>query len=168
MLTEMTSQAIYVKTEAGATELRTRAANLPWRLRTMLLLVDGSRDKAQLDESIRMVGAPDDSIEQLSRLGLIAPQAGAPAPADAPAVRPATKAEIRDEGLSFREAQKFMNETAVDALGIRAFFFTLKLEKCSTRPELMALMPEYAKILSKAHNEQVARMIEGQLRDKLR
>ena len=75
---------------------------------------------------------------------------------------------MHTEADAFREARKFMNETAVDAMGIRALFFTLKLEKCATRPELAALLPDYLKLLGKAHNESVVRLIEAEARARLR
>ena len=39
--------------------------------------------------------------------------------------------------------------TIVDALGIRAFLFTLRLERCATRADLKTLLPDYARSLMK-------------------
>jgi hypothetical protein len=36
-----------------------------------------------------------------------------------------------------------MNDTIVDTLGIRAFGSTLRLERCATRADLVALLPDY-------------------------
>jgi hypothetical protein len=46
-------------------------------------------------------------------------------------------------------AQKFMNDTAVNALGIKAFFFTLKLEKCATVDDLRELVEPYRAAIAK-------------------
>ena len=54
-----------------------------------------------------------------------------------------------------------MNETVVDALGIRAFLFTLKLEKCATATDLATLLPGYAEaLLKKLDREAVRAMVE--------
>ena len=50
----------------------------------------------------------------------------------------------------FLQTKKLMNDTAVDALGLRAFLFTLKLEKCSTIADLQAMLPDFGKALSKS------------------
>jgi hypothetical protein len=54
-----------------------------------------------------------------------------------------------DEVGRFRIAKAFMNDTIVDALGIRAFMFTLRLERCATRDDLKTLLPDYARSLMK-------------------
>ena len=51
----------------------------------------------------------------------------------------AVRFSIEDQVAHFRVAKAFMNETIVDALGIRAFMFTLKLEKCATGADLVLL-----------------------------
>ena len=43
-----------------------------------------------------------------------------------------------------------MNDTVVNSLGLKAFFFTLKLERCATRADLSALLGDYSKALTKA------------------
>jgi len=72
------------------------------------------------------------------------------------------------EGDRFRAAQKFMNDSAVDAMGLRAFFFTLKLERCFNRSDLLDLMPEFSKAIAKAAGEETARMLETRARELLR
>ena len=42
-----------------------------------------------------------------------------------------------------------MNDTIVDTLGIRAFVFTLRLERCATRADLKALLPDYERSVTK-------------------
>jgi hypothetical protein len=57
-----------------------------------------------------------------------------------------------------------MNDTAVDALGFRVIFFTLKLEKCFTVADLRALLPEFSMSLGKARGESYADRVTDQLR----
>ena len=75
---------LYFKTEAGKREIQDRALRLPAALRSILLMVDGQRDQAQLRELMAGLRAPDDAIEQLVVKGLI--QRGDGAPAAAPIV----------------------------------------------------------------------------------
>ena len=58
-----------------------------------------------------------------------------------------------DEVGRFRIAKAFMNDTIVDVLGIRAFMFTLRLERCATRADLKALLPDYVEALRKRRSE---------------
>ncbi len=58
-----------------------------------------------------------------------------------------------DEVERFRAAKAFINETIVDALGVRAFLFPLKLERCSTRADLARLLPDYAKAIARFRGE---------------
>lgn len=83
---------LYFKTEAGKREIQDRALRLPAALRSILLMVDGQRDQAQLRELMAGLRAPEDAIEQLLVKGLIQRGDGvlsaAPvveAPAEAPA-----------------------------------------------------------------------------------
>ena len=73
-----------------------------------------------------------------------------------------------DAAQRFQVARKFMNDTVVDALGLRAFLFTLKLEKCGTLEDLNALLPEYLRALGKARGEQITAALETRLRELLR
>ena len=60
---------------------------------------------------------------------------------------------------NFRVAKAFMNETIVDALGIRAFGFTLRLERCATTEDLVALLPSYAEALLKKLDRDATRAL---------
>ena len=80
---------LYFKTEAGKREIQDRALRLPAALRSILLMVDGQRDQAQLRELMAGLRAPDDAIEQLVVKGLI--QRGDGIPSVAVPVEPAAK-----------------------------------------------------------------------------
>jgi hypothetical protein len=82
---------LYFKTEAGKREIQDRALRLPAALRSILLMVDGQRDQAQLRELMAGLRAPDDAIEQLVVKGLIQRGDGTPstaAPVEASAKTP--------------------------------------------------------------------------------
>ena len=84
---------LYSKTEAGKREIQDRALRLPAALRSILLMVDGQRDLAQLRDLMAGLRAPDDAIEQLVVKGLIQRGDGA-SPVAAPVEVPA-KASVQ-------------------------------------------------------------------------
>ena len=140
----MNETDILTKTAAGSNEIKSRARQLPPRLRGLLIMVDGARSVAQLRQAAAQLGAAADAVEALLQMGLV--QSPEPAEAPAPSAEPRKAAT---EAERFRAAQKFMNDTAVDALGLRAFFFTLKLERCSSCDDLRAVLPDFAKAVTK-------------------
>lgn len=74
---------------------------------------------------------------------------------------------VTANGDKFRAALKFMNDSAVDLLGLRAFFFTLKLEKCYTPQDLLALLPDFSKAIAKSNGPEMARALEDRARQLL-
>jgi len=168
----MVNSVIYEKTEAGADEVKARSRKLAPRLRTMLIMVDGMISATQLQDAAATLGVPNDFLDSLLQQGLIRRRAAAQAAEesidlvlDAPAA-PGWP-EPPTDGERFRSAQKFMNDSAVDAMGLRAFFFTLKLEKCFTLEDLRTLLPEYTKVVTKGSGEGVARVLARRARDML-
>jgi hypothetical protein len=143
----------YAKTDKGTEEIRSRGKNLRGRLRTMLILIDPSKTGDELRASASQIGVEPDFLDMLLRDGYIVALGGTESPDDAPRV------VSRDELARFRAAKAFINETVVDALGVRAFLFTLKLERCSTRDDLAALLPDYAKAIRKFRGESETRLL---------
>lgn len=188
----MNPSDILTKTPAGIEELKARALKLPPRLRTMLIMVDGMRTVTQLREAAAALGAPDDCLDTLVAAGLVsAParlendatsaQASTGPDASGSAVAPVSPAHASNASQvgntaktdapshvdRFTAARKLMNDTAVDELGLRAFLFTLKLERCSTADDLRALLPGFAQSLSKARDESFANRTVDRVRNLL-
>jgi hypothetical protein len=151
----MTDTTRYEKTAMGVEEIRSRRKNLRGRERTLLILVDPSKTADELRASAARIGVPGDFLQTLVRDGYVVAVAGTEGDAALPTPRVVTK----DEFGRFRAAKAFMNETAVDALGVRAFMFTLKLERCSTLPDLAKLLPDYAKAIAKGRGEAETRLL---------
>ena len=145
----------HAKTEKGITEIRSRGKNLRARMRTMLILVDPSKTSDELHASASQIGVEASFLETLVRDGYVVAVAGPHSTPSAAVPRTVTK----DELSRFRAAKAFINDTVVDALGVRAFMFTLKLERCSTRAELARLLPDYAKAIAKACGESETRLL---------
>ena len=166
----MAAGTVYRKTAKGLAEVKDRRLKLNPRVRTMLILIDGTIPEFMLKEDAARVGAPADFLAQLAHAGLIEgvePAATAP---QSPAARaqPGAAAVPQDEFARFRAAKDFMNATIVDALGIKSFFFTLKLEKAGVVADLRELAGPYREALAKAEGEEHANVMAARLDEMLR
>ena len=88
----MQDTEIYVKTEAGRDEIRSRALGLPMSVRAILLMIDGQRTVAAMRALIAGSKAPSGVLEDLVSQGLIEPRGGAVEAAAPPAPAPAVSA----------------------------------------------------------------------------
>jgi hypothetical protein len=161
----------YRKTALGLAEIKDRKLKLSPRLRTMLILVDGAQTEEMLQEGAVGVGAPPDFIAQLITAGLIERVGGAPEPAARPVPAAASRApepRANDAFSRFREAKAFMNSTIVDAMGLKSFMFTMKLERANSLAELEELVDAYHAALAGAKNEGYASMMTTKLKEMLR
>jgi hypothetical protein len=156
---------VYVKTGLGLQEVSSRKLKLPNRLRCMFILIDGVQPVTTLKDEAQQLGAPPDFIEQLEALELIAKKESASAVPNVTAgVMPGTGEDKGDEFSRFRACKDLMNATIVDALGIKSFFFTLKLERASTRADLAQLVPDYQKAMVKAMGLEPAQVMVDRLK----
>ena len=73
-----------------------------------------------------------------------------------------------DEYARFRATKDFMNITVVDALGIRSFFFTLKLERAGNLADLRELVGTYRDAIAKGSGPDEARVLTERLNIMLR
>ncbi len=166
----MSAVAIYGKTSSGLQEMSNRKLKLLPRLRTMLILVDGHQPVFVLKEEAEKLGAPTDFLEQLLRMQLIEKigiASGQPAETGNDAQElPVVVAG--DEFTRFRAAKDLMNVTAVHALGIRSFFFTLKLERAGNLADLRELVSAYREAIAKGSGAEEAQVFTERLKAMLR
>ena len=151
----------YGRTPKGQEEISQSRKTLPAKLRTVLFLIEADKDIGDIERKILLIGAPADALQQLVNGGYVAPVTQFNAPIQAGAQ------SIEDQIASFRIAKAFMNDTIVDALGVRAFFFTLKLERCATPADLNTLLPDYAQALLKKMDREAARTLVDRTRELL-
>lgn len=164
----MLDTAVPRKTPQGQRELVDRRQKLHARSRSLLIAVHGAHSVAELKRQFAALGDVGSILDELSALGLIAvdgkPAAGAAA--NAAVAGPVAAADSELPPLQL--ARAFINETAVAVLGLRAFLFTLKLERCYTKAELTELLPEYRRVLAKAKGEEFAVAMAVRVEDILR
>lgn len=174
----MKDSDIYCKTAAGLAEVRDRALKLPQRLRTMLIMVDGVRTVSQLRAAAGTLGVGSDFLDTLLAQGLVeldASRRRTEAPSPPPAAASATPVPVSaapemagmDATERFRATVKFLNDSAVDLLGFRAFLWTLKLEKCYRAEDLLALLPDFSAAIAKSKGPDMARALEARAREML-
>lgn len=143
------------KTPAGSREIKDRRCNLNPKQRALLILIDGGHPSGFHRDQARRLGLPADAVDELQRLGLVA-QAE-------PANGPIGGTETISEVQRFMHTRQLMNDTVVDALGLRAFFFTLKIERTAGLADLRALLPEFARLVRRAHSAEVAEELVGRV-----
>lgn len=172
-----------VKTAKGREEIEHRRYKLAGKLRTLLILIDGTRSIEDIAGDAQKLGAPEDAVIHLMREGFVAPVAnakgqGAPgrptdiARGEAPSAVPAAEDDTTladSEFARFRAAKQFMNDTAVDNMGaMKKFTFTLKLERCAVRQDLADLIDDYELSLTKSIGRDAATLLVERLRLLLR
>lgn len=134
----MDTNLIYRKTAKGQQEMAARSNELPARVRTLLVMVDGKCTGADLLAKGKAFGDPVAFIEQLLAGGFIeaaAPPA-APAPVAAPAIAAPAPAAAAGTDASLKELMRFASHMVIDRLGPTADVLTIKLEKSRTAAEL--------------------------------
>lgn len=149
------------RTSKGQEEIALGRKTLKGKLRTVLFLIEPGKPANDIQRQVLLLGAPVDAVAQLIAAGYVAEigSQGSPPPEGVTA--------SGDPVANFRVAKAFMNDTIVDALGIRAFGFTLKLERCATADDLVPLLPAYTEALLKKLDREAVRALVERTRELL-
>jgi hypothetical protein len=155
----MNPTAIYVRTEKGAAEVAQRSNAIPAKARSLLLLIDGKLNGAQLLDKFSVFPNSAEFLQQLEELGFIAAQGGAamsapavaapsaPAPVAPAAPAAAAPAAVAGGPRSIVEAKRVIVRTLHDVLGPEADFLTEKIEGALTVAELRKHAEKYRDML---------------------
>jgi hypothetical protein len=157
-------RAIYRKTPKGLSEITGRDRTVDRRLRPLLILVDGYRTATHIHSLIGGIGIREEDFDHLIEGGFIeaialpkaGPRPGTAAndpgdPAQGPLIQ---KRSVVDR---YTDGKRYLTETAADRLGIWSFMFVLKLEKCSSPEDLLALVPEFEEAIGRKLDKSYAR-----------
>jgi hypothetical protein len=171
-------RAIYRKTPKGLSEISGKDRTVDRRLRPLLILVDGYRTATHIHSLIGGIGIREEDFDRLIAGGFIEaislPKMGGPRPGTAandPGDAAQTAATIQKRSAidRYTDGKRYLTETAADRLGIWSFIFVLKLEKCSSPEDLMALVPEFEEAigrkLDKSYGRHCRQIAESILRD---
>ncbi len=160
----MGAEVVFRRSPEGQQALDSRDKRISARLRALMLMAEG-KPMSRFTETAAALGAPPDALDQLVRLGFVRGdlvQTGLPGLAET-----AAPDEAEDAYGRFRTASGLLREIAADVLGLKAFFFILKVEKASTLEELAQLLPVLLPAVVKARGAQDAARLEAQLRQML-
>jgi hypothetical protein len=160
---------IYVKTKKGMDEIIQRKPSIDLALNSVLVLIDGRRNAAELDALILRAKAPADSLQLLLHGGFIEPRVVQVQPA-----RPsmdalqARNAQLQKEQQAQQERADAPRTAAQDAtttvfletythlvgvtkkrLGLRGLPFQFKLERASTIDDLRSLVGPMSELVAK-------------------
>ncbi len=155
----MQLQAMPEKTELGRAEIESRSRKLQGGLRSLLLLVDGRRTYAELQELAKRLHAPEDALQQLLSLQLISGDAVAARPSIGEAANEPVAGSSADAGSAnnrYGILYALMTDIVREQLGVRGYFFQLKLERAVDEAALEALLPELQSALAKKTSMQGA------------
>lgn len=160
----MSGAVVYAKTAKALEEIQTKKYKLKSKARNLLFLIDGTKPVDSVTEMSRQLGISNSELVELETDGFIVKSGGAGEAANADSA--AVSEDLgTDEAGRFRVAKKYMNDTIVNSLGLKAFFFTLKLEKCGTRADLANLLDDYGKAIAKASNVETAKVLVRRARE---
>ncbi|WP_420475032.1 hypothetical protein [Noviherbaspirillum sp. ST9] len=161
---------IFDKTDKGREEIATRKHQLPTRLRTLLVMVDGKQSGEELLKKVAGLGLNDESLAELLNNGFIQPveqpqpASVTPIPlpvAQVPQIAPA--ADILDGASQFQAIYQFYTETIKSTIGLRGYSLQLKVEKAGSIDEFRALRDPYLEAVLKAKGNELARSLRTRL-----
>lgn len=167
-------QLVFDKTDKGRDEIATRRYQLPAKLRSILLLVDGKHSGEALLRKYAGIGVSGEVLQDLIAGGFIspreaetpaaAPALAAPAPAATPAPPPTpTSISLPPGQTQYQAIYQFYCETIKANLGLRALPLQLKVEKCTSLDDLRALRNPYLEAVLKARGADTARSLRDRL-----
>lgn len=143
---------IYRKTAQGLEEIERRSRNLPPRLRSALIMVDGKRDDADLRKLVP--GQADEALQALLDQGLIE-VAAATAPA-APKAAAARSAAPGTETQGFDQLRRDAVRKLNDLLGPTGESLAMKMERAGSAGELRPLVEAAAGVIRNVRGAQTA------------
>jgi hypothetical protein len=183
--------SIYDKTDKGREEIATRRYQVPPKLRTLLVMIDGRQPLESLLKNFAALGVTQDAVNQLLKEEYIALVGGSRenealtsalaaaravklARAHAAAARPIAlheaepavppqQAGASDGTERWRAVYEFYNQTIKSTLGLRGFVLQLKVEKAASIDQLRALRRPYLEAVLKAKGREMALSLRDRL-----
>jgi hypothetical protein len=152
----MNPHEVYAKTDKGRDEIQSRQYKLASAHRMLLIMIDGKTKAGDILKQTAQTGVSTETMDELLAQGFIALQRSAPAPS---AAQPAAAAQSDEGANRFPEARKFMNDTVVNAAGLKSFMITLKLEKAETLQDLRDIFHDYRTLIEKGSGKTEAESI---------
>lgn len=151
----MNANQILAKSDKGRDEIKVRTQALSQHQRNLLIAADGQRTAGELAQMYSKIPDVPGLIDALIEQGLLEVLNNT-------AIRAAfTTAELMQARMT--RATQYMSETANANLGLGAFLFTMKVNKCATLDQVRALVPEYQSALTKKRGTDTAEALTAKL-----
>ncbi len=166
------ADTIFVKTEVGRIELRSRGMALPPRLRSLLVMVDGHKTVKVMLDKLHGMGVDESSLAELERLGLIERQhvqntaTTQSAPAASPLPEHATEVAVSAQSpelLRLLDVRNFYHRMIRDTIGTRGFMLQIDVENATTLEECRALRDRFLNAARKTADPAVVQLLEKEL-----
>jgi hypothetical protein len=152
----------YRKTELGQQTFKDRNTALSTKLRSALILFDGSKDDSLVLSSLAVMGLVQEDIQTLVQQGLIeaVESSSKPAPlASSPPAQPETASTMSDQD---RYKQAYPVATRLTSgLGLRGFRLNLSLESAGSYQDLIALAPKIREAVGDEKFAELQRALKG-------
>ena len=135
------TSVIYQKSAKGSQAIATRDHALTPKLRSMLILVDGTRGYEELVKLSSMLGDTEQLLSQLLDEGYVEPSAqAAAAPTSAPA-------PLQRTGVPLAEAQRFAVRRLTDILGPTGEDLCMRIESTKNAHDFMQALKSAEHVL---------------------
>lgn len=158
------NSSVYDKTDKGREEIATRKYQLPARVRTLLLLVDGRRPLTWLLSNVAGLGLTAQHVEELYEQQFIALVANAaPAPPAAPAGGEPIASMMADSAELQLALQDFYSRSIKALLGLRGMMLQLKVEKAVGVDAMRELRKPFLDAVIKAKGADTAIAVRDEL-----
>lgn len=173
---------IFDKTDKGREEIATRKYGLAPRMRSLLVLVDGKKNKAELIKKVAGLGLNGQSIDELVENNFIENTSGAPAAAPIPVVAATPAAPVESPAPPAPEPVEiipepvkiigpdelaalhtFLNETIKSTIGLRGFSLQQKAEHATTLDDFRDLRQPYLEAVLKAKGREMTISLRDRL-----
>ncbi|MHB8843755.1 MAG: hypothetical protein ACYC7L_03325 [Nitrospirota bacterium] len=133
----MATTVLFRKTPKGEEELGTRALNLPVKLRSLLIAVDGKKSSDDLGKAFAALGDVAGMLGELEAKGCLERVHAAPV---LKAASPAAQAINK-------EAKQYMASYLYGALGPESDGMVVRIEKCKSNADLSSILDEIRDVL---------------------
>ncbi|MDB5891819.1 MAG: hypothetical protein JWP47_2650 [Polaromonas sp.] len=159
---------VYKKTHKGMEELLARSPSIDGRLFSVLVLVDGIRDSAEIRQLAQQADLPLDALDILLHGGFLEQRyKGSPTPVriinDSPPDVPSKPAQLPDDQAQFRgfnDLYAYLVSQTKSLLGLRGFIFQLQIERASTVEGLEALIGPLSEAIAKKHGFEMTQVFK--------
>ena len=161
-MTQSSLQTIFKKTEKGMLALKVRDHALSFKLRSLLIMVDGIKTVEQLGQVTTSGADVQEHIDLLHEqefVQVISSPVAPAAPVNAlqPAQTSSTVATAQTAAMpSLQNAIKLSTKNLIDLLGPNSDSLCMQLEKCKTIDQYNERILAFRKVISGMRNETIA------------